>query len=498
MSELTVYGSEIAAGLCILGLIQSVVFVYGRYRAHRDIKNSVEQKEESASSFSFSLYTLLLCLCAASMIVRMQFIEEKNIFVCEAVCAFEAVVISSSKNKDEYQTFTVMPRSEVATYAIEVKVPLYPQYHVGESVSLTGKVMQPKTFMQHGDDRIFDYEMYLRIHGIGSQMLYPKIEEAKSEGTNFSISLQYMRERFNTILLRYVHQPASTLASGMLFGVSSMSSELLQTFRVAGLSHIIVLSGFNIAILISFVLIVLTFLPLTLRVIFAGIVIVLFVIMVGGEASIMRATLMASIGLLALLIGRAYTARQALLISLIAIIIYEPLHALHDVSLHLSFLATAGILYMSDAVRKKLARIQSDTFREIITTTLCAYVATLPYVMYTFGTISLYALFANVIVLPVVPLVMFLSMLVVISGFVSGALASLFGYLTSFLSDYIIFVGRGIESLPFASIAQEISLLTMFFLYGCITLFFLFITQETKNETSLTNENEIESGILSY
>jgi len=63
---------------------------------------------------------------------------------------------------------------------------------------------------------------------------------------------------------------------------------------------------------------------------------------------VIRATLMSFVGLLAMLLGRAYVAKQALILSLLAIVMYEPYALMHDVSLHLSFLATAGIVYLSE------------------------------------------------------------------------------------------------------------------------------------------------------
>jgi competence protein ComEC len=124
----------------------------------------------------------------------------------------------------------------------------------------------------------------------------------------------------------YVSSPASTLASGMLFGASSVSRELAQTFRTAGLSHIIVLSGFNIAIVIASILFVLAFLPLFLRITLASISVIVFIIMVGAEPSVVRATLMAFIGLLAMLVGREYVARHALILSFFVIVMYEVHH----------------------------------------------------------------------------------------------------------------------------------------------------------------------------
>lgn len=502
--EKTVYGSEVAIVTLLLGVIQLVIYFFER-RALRKIQIQIEEKtNNNVSRFSIPLVSGIFFIAIALLIIRIQFSSEKNNFVCEKVCEFTAVLTSSPATKNEYQIFTVRPEMEVDVYNIQVRAPLYPRFEVGDRVSLVGKVALPHTVMPHDGRKTFDYETYLRIHAIGSEMFYPKVTvlASSTNGYSFRTKLQHIREYLINSISFYVSQPEDSLATGMLFGATSMSEELTQTFRVAGISHIVVLSGFNIAILISFVLLILVFLPLFVRVLCAGIFVLLFVLMVGGEASIVRATIMSFIGLAALLIGRSYIARQALILSLIVIILYEPTNVLHNVSLHLSFLATAGIVYMSDGIKKMLQKVQSKTYQEIIATTVSAYLATLPYVMYTFGTVSVYALFANFIVLPFVPLMMLLTFLVALTSPVSQVLALVIGYVDSLFGGGIIFIARAVERLPFASLTVSFSFVMMCLGYCFLIGGYIFLTQrfskKTKNETLLTKQNEILSEVISY
>ena len=296
----------------------------------------------------------------------------------------------------------------------------------------------------------------------------------------------------------YVSAPASSLASGMLFGATSMSKELTQTFRIAGLSHIVVLSGFNIAILIAGVLFVLTFFPLLLRVFISAVVVIFFVMMVGGEASVIRAVLMAFIALLAQVFGRQYVAHQALIISFLLIIMYEPYSLLHDVSLHLSFLATAGIIYLAEPItviyNKYFSRINSKTFCVIFVTTASAYLATLPYISYTFGTVSVYALVANVLVLPFVPVAMLLSFLVVVSSYVSHTISLLFGFVDSIIINFILFVSQMIEKLPFSAVTITISFEGMIIFYFAIVTVISYLYK--KNNFSVTQIEKGKENIL--
>ncbi len=504
VSEKTLYGSEIAGVSFLIAVIQAALYLFER-RVHRKNQVGIQEKlYNNGVRFSAPLISGIFFISVFMMILRVQLSDEKSSFVCEKVCSFNATIVTSPKVKNEYQLFSVEQDSLTSTYNVLVRAPLYPRYKVGEKVLLTGKVTPPYVSMPHDGNKTFDYEKYLHTRNLGSEMFYPKIVvlASSTEGSSFITQLQHMQGRFVEIISLYVNEPAASLASGMLFGATSMSKELIQTFRVAGISHIVVLSGFNVAIVISFVLLVLVFVPLSIRIFLAVVLVTLFVLMVGGEASIVRATIMSFIGLLALLIGRAYVARQALLLSLMAIVFYEPANLLYDASLHLSFLATAGIVYMNDGVKNMLQKIQSRTYQEIITTTVCAYVATLPYVMYTFGTASIYALVANFIVLPLVPIMMLLTFVVTVIAPLAHVPALIVGYVDTLLGNFIIFVAQTVERLPFASLPVSISFTAMCIVYFSLIVVYIFLiriyTLRSKNETLLTKSSEIFSEIISY
>ena len=503
VGEYVSYASEIAIASCLLGFVQVALYYFEIHHVRKS------ELQKTLQRFSIPLYSGIFFLFIALGIIRMQFIEQKSSFVCDSSCTFQAMIVGVPKVQDVYQIFAVRPKVEDEVYDIQVKAPLYPHFGTGDHLLISGKVTTPYALMEHGGTKVFDYTRYLRLHNIGSETLYPKIVQIKIDQTKnftwdrFVPRLENIKETLVTTIGLHVRDPAKALAVGMLFGDSSMSKELTQTFRTVGLSHIVVLSGFNIAILISFVLFVLMFLPLFVRVFFATMFVALFVLAVGAEASIIRATLMSFIALLALLIGRAYTARQALLLSLLLIILYEPEHLSSDVSLHLSFLATAGIVYFSESIKNLLSSSVSKVYKEIIASTFSAYLATLPYVMYTFGTVSVYALLANIIVLPLVPLSMLITFLITLLSPLTHIFGILFGYADTLLLDTIIFFARTIEKLPFSRVEVTISFGEMCIGYGLIIVVFLLLRTRRndsliKNETSKTKDGEIISGIIPY
>lgn len=516
VGEISMYGSEVAVGVLLLSIVQSGLYIYER-RMERKRKQTSDA-EGVTRLFSFSLVTLLFSLGLCVGIVRQQLVEEKIKYACEYTCSFEAVVVSSSETKDEYQIFSVRPihDDDRKMYDIEIRSALYPRHEIGETLMVSGKVSVPKVIMSHDaskNNRAFDYTSYLRTKNIGSEMFYPHIEVIDTEAHEVLHILGRWKDKLIMRIDRYVSAPESSIASGMLFGSSTISRELLQTFRTTGVSHIVVLSGFNLVIVIVSILFVFTFLPLVLRIVLAFAFVTIFVMMVGGSPSIVRAMLMAFISLLAMLVGRSYVARQALIVSLFLIVMYEPYSLMYDVSLHLSFLATAGLVYMSEPFHLFL-KSYSDSVRsplsgELFITTLSAYFATLPYIMYTFGTVSVYALVVNMIVVPMVPLAMLLSFLVIMSSYVSFTVATLFGFLSTSVVAFMIWTVRWFEELPFASISITFSFIQMFAVYLCIIIGMSFFSKRLEkkmlkgslmkeNETHRTNNGENLTDIISY
>jgi competence protein ComEC len=481
----TQYASEIVIASLVLAGMQIMLYVVGRKRN---------------GNVALSLFVFLFACGVAIGTLRVQVEEEKVPYVCEGSCTFDARIVSSPETKDAYQTLVVHRLdAQENEYDVQLRVPLYPKFQVGEKIKVSGKISVPDIIYPHGDEKSFDYATYLHTKQVGSESLFPKVEVIDSDAHTMSDVLGRLKEDMVARINKYVASPASTLASGMLFGNSNMSKELTDTFRVAGLSHIIVLSGFNIAIVISFVLFVLAFLPLALRIAVASISVIGFVMMVGAEASVLRATCMAFVALLSTLLGRAYVARQALVLSLFAIIMYEPSALLADASLHLSFLATAGIVYLSVPIKMIVQKYLTQTsIMELLTTTLAAYISTLPYICFTFGRVSGYALLANMFALPFVPIAMLFSFITVSFSYISDALARVFGFADTLAINIILFIARSIEHLPFSSFAFSTSAVGMIFLYVGLLSILLYFSRKENDETVQTTHDGYLTGIIKY
>ena len=269
------YGSEIAVvSLCVF-LVQGVLTLLYRY--------STQQKNSKSSMRPVLPYIMMLVSLGLVMgIIRVQLMNEKNYFVCESACTFSGVVVRDTKVKGTYQTVYVQKVNEENTLLVLLRTPLYPKIKIGDHVEVTGKVTIPDMIYPHSDSKAFDYTSYLLSQGVGSEMMFPKITIETIGDESLYTHLSEYKESFIERINMYINGQASELSSGMLFGSNNLSEELKDMFRTAGLSHIVVLSGFNIAIMIAMVLLIFSFLPLYIRLTLAVVTTLFFVNYLGG------------------------------------------------------------------------------------------------------------------------------------------------------------------------------------------------------------------------
>jgi competence protein ComEC len=165
-----------------------------------------------------------------------------------------------------------------------VTVPIHPEYKYGDKVSLTFVLKEPQ-LIESEDGRVFDYKGYLRVRGIWYVGQFTTLKFISSgHGSIVKTLLFKVKHAFTDSINNALPEPESSLLSGLLLGgKQSLGKELLSEFQKTGTSHIVVLSGYNIAIVAESIMDFLKFLPKNFS--FAGgmIGIILFTILSGGR-----------------------------------------------------------------------------------------------------------------------------------------------------------------------------------------------------------------------
>src|SRR5690606_5310641 len=146
--------------------------------------------------------------------------------------------------------------------------------------------------------RTFNYPRYLHARGVTYVIAFADVStRSTSNGNPVLESLFTFKHAFMDNVAHVLAQPEAGLASGLLLGVKeALGDELETVFRKAGIMHIVVLSGYNIMLVIMFVMYVLALvLPFRGRLWFGLCAIFLFACMVGLSSTVIRASVMAGL-----------------------------------------------------------------------------------------------------------------------------------------------------------------------------------------------------------
>lgn len=342
------------------------------------------------------------------------------------------------------------------------------EFRYGDMVALAGRLGLPKNFE---DDRgkIFNYGSYLKKSDITYLIERPKVVLRESGETTITSSLYAIKRWFIANVERFVPEPESALATGVaISGKGSLPKSVKDDFVNAGLIHIVVLSGYNIAIVIRVLLSMFGFAGRKWGTAIALIGVMMFVIISGGAAPVVRAAIMATITLIGTLSYTSVLQNRALFGAALIMVISNPLILTSDASFALSFLATFAIVNVVPIVAPHFKWVTAKwKLREILSETIATQIFVLPYLLYQIGKFSLVAPITNIIVLPLIPIVMLLCFVVGIVGglgYLSVIALPISGALY-IISHFIIWISHIFASLPFAAFDLTISLWIMIIIY---------------------------------
>lgn len=354
--------------------------------------------------------------------------------------------------------------------------------HYGDDIVVEGKVKKPESFVTD-TGKEFPYEGFLRARGVLYTIPFAQVTLLEHRDT-FLGMLYKGKHRFLQALERAIPEPASGLGAGMLLGVNSaLGKQLDAVFRETGIIHIVVLSGYNIMVVVEALLSILTFFcfPRT-RMVIGSISIILFAFLVGFSATVMRASLMAILLLIARTSGRTYAVLRALVLAGVLMLLWNPYLLVYDPGFQLSFLATLGLILFSPHVEKKLLFVPPFLgVRGFVTATLSTQIAVLPLLLFHTGMISFVSVLTNMLVLPMVPWAMALTFLTGIAGLFSETAGVVVGFVAYGSLQYIIKIAEACASIPYGSMLfGHFSFLALVCAYAVIVWVYIVYERRTR------------------
>jgi len=333
-------------------------------------------------------------------------------------------------------------------------LPRYPPVRPGLLVRVGGRLEAPP------DD---DYGRYLSRSGVTSTIRARSLEVIGDDSGPGSF-VEHVRRVGDGALARALPEPQAGLASGIIIGLRErVDRDLASAFTAAGVSHVVAISGWNIAIVGATIGALLRHWSRRRRSVAVLAAVVIYTVLTGASASVLRAAVMASVVLLARESGRAGHAAAALGWAVVGLVTADPGYVM-DPGFALSAAATAGLIAWATPLTARLGAWQDGRLPswlcESLAVSLAAEAATLPIALAWFGRFAVLSPIVNLFVVPLVAPAMAAGGLALVAGIAAmlGApapLAMALGLPAWAALGLMVGTVQTVSALPFASIMLE-------------------------------------------
>jgi competence protein ComEC len=364
-----------------------------------------------------------------------------------------AVVESIGAVRDGSQVATLRLADRPDT-RVAATLPRYPEIEPGLDIVVGGAIRTPPEG-PYGD--------YLRRTGVAGTLQSRNLEIKGSEAGP-GPALERLRRAAGAALAAAIPEPEAGLAAGIVVGLRDrVDRALAADFTTVGASHIVAISGWNIAIVAASVAALAGSWARRRRALLTTVAIVTYVAFAGASPSVVRAAAMAGVVLVARESGRAGRAAAALGWAAVILLFIDPA-LIGDAGFQLSSLATAGILAwatpLTAILRRHVPAWLPDWLVECLAVSLAAQAATLPVVLLVFGRLAIISPLINLAVVPIVAPAMAAAGIALVGGFAAMAgapafVATILGLPGWFLLAVMVGVVQAGARLPFASATLE-------------------------------------------
>ncbi|MBU2472692.1 ComEC/Rec2 family competence protein, partial [Patescibacteria group bacterium] len=214
---------------------------------------------------------------------------------------------------------------------------------------------------------------------------------------------------------------------------------------------------------------------------FVLILLFIYILMIGAPASAIRAGIMAGLLLLAQKSGRLRSSDRAVVFAATIMLLINPFLLKSDVGFQLSFIATLSIIYLKPILDDKTNKLPNPyQIKDILTMTLAAQLGTLPILIFHFGRLSLISPLANLLIVPLLPVIMISGIVLSFTGLIWLSLAKIIAWPVWFLLTYVVKVVDYLSAVPLA--AYEFKSASWIFLIGYyVILVWIYVSYSAKN-----------------
>lgn len=324
-------------------------------------------------------------------------------------------------------------------------------------VMLRGTVISPGELRRTGTQPSESLDRIFARHQIFAAMRRPTVR-VEVEGAPRLVTR--LRANLRQIFHKSLPEPAAGLLSAFILGFEAdLAADLRDAAAATGLLHLVAISGTHLGVMAAAIWWLAMFLGFTRRpaVVLTGLMLILFLTLVGFPESGVRSGIMVLLVLWASLVGRVAAGLRMLLVTVVVMTAAAPRLLLGDVGFQLSALAVWGLLVLAPVLRSALpaevGRVRWVT--NAVVYTLAAELATLPVALATFGRISLVAPITNVLAVGLFPFILAVGVIVLFLGVLSHSLALLVAPITAVPATLFLGIARIGSAVPFHAVKVE-------------------------------------------
>lgn len=293
------------------------------------------------------------------------------------------------------------------------KVMLYfynepPDMAYGAHISVQVNTWLPEA---HADSGGYDYAAWLwRQRAALGATAKSKSEVIVEAPTSFSLSgwSSGMRSRLTNVIAQVFPEDCTGFVTALITGdKSALPEELKESYRRAGVSHLLALSGLHVSALFLCIEYVLRKVHVGRRPAFAlslGLM-AIYTLVVGCPASIMRAGFMYAVARMGIFLGRPRDGLTTLCAAMLTLLLVNPLY-IEEAGFLLSFTAVGGLIALSPGwIREGRAKRVPRAIANTLIASMAAQLGTLPVVACQFNQLPVWFLLFNAVLIPAMSLI---------------------------------------------------------------------------------------------
>ena len=287
------------------------------------------------------------------------------------------------------------------------------------------------------------FAQYLIDRGVSGSVSFGVVTVIESASPVFS----FWREGVGAMIDRIFLEPEAGIVKAMLLADrAKLSEEVVDVFRVDGVSHVLAISGLHISLLVGLLVFFVLFLPIPFywRAVCVVVCIWAYVAMLGFPVSATRSGTFWTLFLLGRNLHKLISLSTVLVITALGMITYDPL-VVRDVGFLLSFSAVGGIGLI-------LFLFSNFPRASFLLVPIGATMFTWPIVAYVFGNFPVYGLIANLVVVPMASVFLLFALTSLVLASVALPLGFFTAYIVHMIWQVLFGFAGAVARLPFSSI----------------------------------------------